>query len=110
MNGVGYTEVESLVRFEPAPMHVLIEQTDEIVEHKKSAIIIPDAAKDNECARVGLVVGIGCIDTETYPWPLKLGDVVLFHIHSALKIHVDGTDYHLVGLDDVLGRFKPKDS
>ncbi len=110
MNSTGTTEAETLVRFTPSPMRVLIEQTDEIVEQQKSPIIIPDQAKDNDCARVGVIVAVGVIDFESYPWPLHVGDIVLFHVHDALKVKVDGTDYYLTALDGVLGRYKPKDA
>lgn len=110
MNSVGTSEAETLVRFEPSPMRVLVEQTDEIVNQKPgSLIVVPDTVKDDECARVGLIVAVGAIDHEVYPWSLKLGDMVLFHIHNSLKVHVDGTGYYLLALDDVLGKFKPKD-
>lgn len=112
MKGIGgRTEAETLVRFEPSPMRVLVRQTDDIVEQKpESKIIIPDKAKDNECARVGVVMAVGTLDLEAYPWPLKTGEIVLFHIHNALKVNVDGEELHLVAVDDVLGRFSPKDA
>lgn len=108
MNTVGITEADTLVRFQPSPMRVLVKQTDEIVE-QKSTIIVPDKVKDNECARVGLVMAIGPINQEVYPWTLKLGDMVLFHIHNALAVKVDGDEFYLLSVEDVLGRFRPKD-
>lgn len=97
-----------MVRFEPSPMRVLLKQSDELVD-KKSIIVIPDAAKDNECARYGVVMAYGKIDPEIVPWTLALGDLVLFHIHEAVKVVVDGDEFYLTGIDGVLGRLNPKD-
>jgi co-chaperonin GroES (HSP10) len=103
-------------RFQPSPGRVLV-KIDEAIMASKSAIILPESVKDNECSRFAIVMAIGpqfdgedlrgmvsrSLATAT-KWKLEVGDSVLFHVHEALALKLDGEDYYLVDEEDILGK------
>lgn len=98
------------MRLIPSPGRVIVRQDDSILKPSGSLIIAPDIAKEADCARVGIVMAASLL-----PWtdegidrpikfPLSVGDVVLFHVHEAMAIKLDGDELHVVNQGDILGR------
>lgn len=71
-------------------------------EKTKSGIVLPDTAKE-EKPQQGEIVAVGneCCNDDGEPL-VKVGDMVVFDKYAGNKIVVDGTDYVVVGIDDIL--------
>jgi chaperonin GroES len=74
-------------------------------ESVKSAIIVPDTAKEKPQEGVVVAVGNGKIleNGTKQMLEVKEGDHVLFGKYSGTDINVDGEEYLIVREDDVLG-------
>lgn len=93
-----------MVRFEPSPHRLIVKQTDSVLDSRKTVIIAPDQAKDQECARTGIIMAAGRRDPDAIPYELEVGDAVLFHVHEALAIKIDGDEFYILSMDAVLGK------
>jgi chaperonin GroES len=71
---------------------------------RKSAIIIPDTAKEKPMESVVVAVGTGRIgdDGKRIPIELKKGDRVLVSKYGGTEIKLDGKDYRILNSDDIL--------
>lgn len=74
-------------------------------ETTHSGIIIPDSAKEKPQEGEVLAVGRGkrLEDGTVTPLVVKAGDRILFGKYSGNEITLDGTEYIIMGEDDVLG-------
>lgn len=71
-------------------------------EKTKSGIVLPDTAKDEKPQQGEVIaVGKGCIPEEGEA-EVAVGDMVVFDKYAGTKITLDGDDYVIVNLDDVL--------
>ncbi len=66
-------------------------------EKTKSGIVLPDTAK-GEKPQQGEVIAVGN-DVED---AVKVGETVVFDKYAGNTVSVDGTDYMIVKLDDIL--------
>jgi co-chaperonin GroES (HSP10) len=104
-----------MTRFQPSPERVLIKQTDDIVG-QKSLILRPDNYRNKECARCGIVMAVGDIESEPTSmlrkpsWSLEVGDTVIFHTHEALELDLDSEKFWVCNNDAVLGKLELEDS
>jgi len=98
-----------MVRFQPSPHRVLVQQTDAVLDLRKSVIIAPDQAKDKDCALAGIIMATGKRDPDAVPFEMEVGDAVLFHVHEAISIKIDGSDYYILSMESVLGRVPVND-
>lgn len=71
-------------------------------EKTKSGIVLPDTAKDEKPQQGEVIaVGSGCFP-EGKDEEVKVGDLVVFDKYAGTKINLDGEDYVIVNIDDVL--------
>jgi chaperonin GroES len=88
------------------PLHerVIVERVEE--EQKTAGgIIIPDTAKEKPQEGKVIAVGPGRKDKDgkLIPMDVKKGDRILFGKYSGTEIKIDGTEYLIMRVDDILG-------
>ena len=88
------------------PLHdrVLVERVEE--EQKTAGgIIIPDTAKEKPQEGKVIAAGPGRTDKDgkLIPMDVKTGDRILFGKYSGTEIKIDGTEYLIMRVDDILG-------
>jgi chaperonin GroES len=88
------------------PLHdrVLVERVEE--EQKTAGgIIIPDTAKEKPQEGKVVAAGPGRTDKDgkLIPMDVKTGDRILFGKYSGTEIKIDGTEYLIMRVDDILG-------
>jgi chaperonin GroES len=88
------------------PLHdrVIVERVEE--EQKTAGgIIIPDTAKEKPQEGKVIAVGPGRTDKDgkLIPMDVKKGDRILFGKYSGTEIKIDGTEYLIMRVDDILG-------
>lgn len=83
------------MNFKPLGERVLVERTE--VENKtQSGIYIPDNAKEKPQTAKVVAVGSKIED-------VKIGDVVVFEQYRGTEIKIDGKDYLVLNLENVIG-------
>lgn len=92
------------MRLLPAP-ELLIVREDEAIVGSRSKIIIPDSV-ERSCARIGIVMAVGEAPEGYESFRLVEGDMIMFHIHQAMPIKLDGEDFHSVHWNSVIGKIK----
>jgi len=66
-------------------------------EKTKSGIVLPDTAKE-EKPQQGVVTAVGKeVENE-----VKVGDMIVYDKYAGNTVSVDGTDYVIVKIDDIL--------
>lgn len=83
------------MNFKPLGERVLVERLEEDTK-TASGIIIPDNAKEKPLE--GIVQAIGNEVKE-----VKVGDKVVFGKYSGTEVKIDGKEYLILKLEDVLG-------
>ncbi|HOD29587.1 MAG TPA: co-chaperone GroES [Syntrophales bacterium] len=88
------------------PLHdrVIVERVEE--EQKTAGgIIIPDTAKEKPQEGKVVAVGPGRTDKDgkLIPMDVRKGDRILFGKYSGTEIKIDGTEYLIMRVDDILG-------
>ncbi len=87
----------------PLQDRVLVERLEEQTT-TRGGIIIPDTAKEKPAE--GRIVAIGQGKTKEdgtlIPMELKLGDRVLFSKYAGSEVKLDGSEYLIMGQDDIL--------
>lgn len=83
------------MNFKPLGERVLVERREEYTK-TASGIIIPDNAKEKPLE--GVVQAIGNEVKE-----VKVGDKVVFGKYSGTEVKIDGKEYLILKLEDVLG-------
>lgn len=76
----------------------------EAEETTKSGIILTAAAKEKPSVAEVIAVGPGAYDKNgnLIPMTVKVGDKVLVAKYSGTEVKLDGEDYSIVGLSDIL--------
>ncbi len=83
------------MNFKPLGERVLVERTE--VENKTaSGIIIPDNAKEKPQTAKVIAVGSKVED-------IKVGDVVVFEQYRGSEIKLEGKDYLILNLENIMG-------
>ena len=87
----------------PLQDRILVERSEE-ENTTKGGIIIPDTAKEKPARGTIVAVGKGKVDSDgkLIPMELQIGDTILFSKYGGTDVRVDGTDYLIMGQDDVL--------
>ena len=83
------------MKFRPLDKRVLLERVEEETK-TSSGIIIPDNAKEKPLE--GIVKAIGSEVKE-----VKVNDKVVFGKYSGTEVKLDGKEYLILKLEDVLG-------
>lgn len=86
------------MNFKPLGKRVLVQRTEEETK-TASGIIIPDNAKEKP--QMGKVVAASKKVEER--GELKVGDTVVFGKYSGTEVKVDGKDYLVMSIDDIMG-------
>lgn len=84
-----------LMKFKPLGERVLVERLEEDTK-TASGIIIPDNAKEKPLE--GIVKAIGKEVKE-----VKVGDTIVFGKYSGTEVKLEGKEYLILKLEDVLG-------
>jgi chaperonin GroES len=74
----------------------------------KGGIILPDSAKEKPQEAKVISVGSGKLlpSGKTVPPDVKAGDTILFGKYSGNEVKVNGKEYLIIGVDDVLAVIK----
>ncbi|HRF57266.1 MAG TPA: co-chaperone GroES [Campylobacterales bacterium] len=86
------------MNFKPLGKRILVERTEEVTK-TASGIIIPDSAKEKP--QMGKVVAMAKKVEER--GEIKAGNTVLFGKYAGTEITVDGKEYLVMSIDDILG-------
>jgi chaperonin GroES len=91
------------INVKPLGDRVLIEQVEE-KETKKGGIIIPDTAKEKPMEGVIVALGTGKTDDngKKVAFEVKKGDRVLISKYGGTEIKLDGKEYKLMNVEDIL--------
>lgn len=87
------------MNFKPLGTRVLVERVEEETK-TSSGIIIPDNAKEKPLT--GKVIAVS--DDEEVTKKVKVGDTVVFAKYSGTEIKIDGKEYLVMNVDDILGK------
>lgn len=75
----------------------------EAEETTKSGIILTGSAKEKPQVAEVIAAGPGAVvDGKTVPMTVKVGDCVICSKYAGTEVKVDGEDYTVVRLDDIL--------
>jgi chaperonin GroES len=88
------------MNFKPLGLRLLVERVEE-ASKTASGIIIPDSAKEKPLTAKVVAVG-NEIDTAI----IAVGDKVVFAKYGGTEINLDGKEYLVLSVDDVLGVLK----
>ncbi len=86
------------MNFKPLGKRILVERTEEVTK-TASGIIIPDSAKEKP--QIGKVVAVSKKLEDK--GEVKCGDTVLFGKYAGTEISVEGKEYLVMSIDDILG-------
>jgi chaperonin GroES len=83
----------------------IVIKRQEAPEKTKSGLFIPTSSSKKPNQGTVLAVGTGNLqdDGSLQPLQVQTGDTVVFSEYSGSKITHDGTDYHILSEDEVLG-------
>ena len=88
------------------PLHdrLLVKRIEE-KEQRRSAIIIPDSAKEKPMEGKVIAVGSGRVekDGKRTPLEVKVGDRILFGKYAGQEIKIDDKEHVILKEDEVLG-------
>ena len=89
------------MQLEPLGDRLLVKVIEE-ESRTASGIILPETAKEKP--QRGEVIALGDVDEEDFP--VQVGDHVLYAKYSGTEIRLDGVDYLILDVNDVLARIK----
>ena len=86
----------------------LIVKRIEEKEQRRGGIIIPDSAKEKPMEGKVVAVGSGKVndDGKRTQLEVKVGDRVLFGKYAGTEVRVEGEEYKILELRDVLAKFQ----
>lgn len=79
---------------------------DKVEEVTETGIVLPVEARKRP--NTGIVISIGHLVEAKCP--IKVGDHVLYQRYSGLEVTHNGTTYHMVIANDLLGKFTSPDA
>ncbi|MGF7059548.1 co-chaperone GroES [Brassicibacter mesophilus] len=74
----------------------------EVEEKTKSGIVLPGSAKEQPQIAEVVAVGAGITEDEKKKDEIKVGDKVIFSKYSGTEVKMDGEEYTIVKLADLL--------
>ena len=88
----------------PLYSRIIIERK-EAPEKTKSGLFIPTSSSKKPNQGTVLAVGTGNLqdDGTLMPLQVNVGDTVVFSEYSGSKVSHDGTEYHILAEEDILG-------
>ncbi len=91
------------MKLKPLGDRIVVEPKEDDVSTTASGLVIPDTAKEKP--QMGDVIAVGpgeFQDGERLPMDVKVGDIVVYSKYGGTEIKVEGTDYLILSLRDVL--------
>ncbi len=93
-------------KLRPLGDRVLVKAVDQ-EQKTKSGIVLPESAKEKPNEAEVVAVGPGKYEDGKLVAPeVKKGDVVLFSEYAGQKVKMDGAEYQIIRLDDILAVFE----
>ena len=81
------------------PTKLLVREPKKEEEKTKSGIIIPEIASRTTCEGVVVLTGGGI---PSLPMSVNAGDNVLYSPHAAVRVKIEGDDFFLLNISDIL--------
>ncbi|MFW6034993.1 MAG: co-chaperone GroES [Halothermotrichaceae bacterium] len=91
------------MKIKPLNNKVAVKFVEKEEEKTESGIVLPDTAKKDEKPQQGEIVAVGddCCNDDGEP-VINVGDLVVFDKYAGTKVELEGVDYVIISLDDVL--------
>ncbi|KPU26920.1 molecular chaperone GroES [Caloranaerobacter sp. TR13] len=89
------------MKIKPLGDRVVIKKI-EVEEKTKSGIVLPSSAKEQPQMAEVIAVGPGITNDEKKKEELKVGDKVIFSKYAGTEVKVDGEEYTILKLVDIL--------
>lgn len=89
------------MKLKPLGDRVIIKKI-EAEEKTKSGIVLPSSAKEEPNMAEVVAIGDGILNDEKKKDQVKLGDTVIFSQYAGTEVKVDGEEYTILKLTDVL--------
>ena len=98
------TEQAVQTKLKPLGNRVLVKRL-EAEEKMKGGIILPDTAKKKQETATVVAIGTGKKDKSgsPIPFPVQVGDKILFGKYAGNEIKIDGEEYLILREDEILG-------
>ena len=74
----------------------------EAEEKTKSGIVLPSSAKEEPHMAEVVAIGDGILNDEKKKDEIKLGDTVIFSQYAGTEVKIDGEEYTILKLNDIL--------
>lgn len=74
----------------------------EVEEKTKSGIVLPGAAKEKPLVAEVVAIGKGVESDENFKHEIKVGDKVVFSEYAGSEIKLDGEEYTVLKITEVL--------
>ena len=74
----------------------------EVEDKTKSGIILTGSAKEEPQVAEVIAIGAGVLDDDDYEDEIKVGDRVLFSKYGGSEVKVDGEEFTILKISDVL--------
>lgn len=96
------------ISLRPLGDRVLVKPVETNELTTKSGLLLPDSAQDKSNEAEVVAVGPGKFgdDNERIPLDVKVGDRVVYKASWGDKIKIDGTEYDIISVDNVLAVFE----
>jgi len=91
------------MKIEPIGERVLVEVLEE-ASQTPAGIILPETAKEKP--QRGVVLAVGESESEDEEPQIKVGDKIIFAKYSGTEIEIDGKEYLILEMSDILARIK----
>lgn len=92
------------IKIQPLGSRVLV-KPEEVQEKTPGGLVIPPDSSDEKRPSFGKVAVLGKgkdKEGKTLKFEVKVGDMVYFKKYSPEEIEVDGEDYYILDVDDIL--------
>ena len=78
----------------------------EAEEKTKSGIVLPSSAKEQPNMAEVIAIGDGILNDEKKKDEIKIGDKVIFSQYAGTEVKIDGEEYTILKLTDILAVVK----
>ncbi|NMB08118.1 MAG: co-chaperone GroES [Tissierellia bacterium] len=93
------------MKLKPLGDRVIIKKV-EAEEKTKSGIVLPSSAKEEPNMAEVMAIGDGILNDEKKKDEIKVGDTVIFSQYAGTEVKVDGEEYTILKLNDILAVVK----
>jgi chaperonin GroES len=96
------------IKIQPLGKRILV-KAEELEDKTPGGLLIPPTANDDKRPATGKVVKLGLGKDKKgkdFVFDIKVGDIIYFKKYSPEEVSIDGEDYLLLDVDDVLAIIK----